>query len=103
MTPQSVDELFILLRREAAARHPPRSAKLATLLAESRTCLQLAAGFLGAVRGLTSPPAGVRFDVPDRRGGAIPVTMPAESAKAMIRHAEALSKAVAKLAKPRAS
>jgi hypothetical protein len=76
--------------------------QLASLLSESRTCLQLIAGFLGAVRKLPSMPAVVRFEVPGHGGNAIPVTMPAASAVAMTQDAKRLASALKKHERTRA-
>jgi hypothetical protein len=86
LEPGTIHAVFRQLPRESS-----HSQDLATLLAESRTCLQLIAGFLSAVRALPSLPAVIRFDVSDHRGHAIPVAMPAASTAAMVRDAKRLA------------
>jgi hypothetical protein len=95
LDPGAVDALFQKIRSSG----PDRSRDLASVLGEARVCLQLVAGFLGAVRESKSLPAVVRFEVPGQRGQAMPVTMPSASAAAMVRDAKRLSAALEKLAK----
>jgi hypothetical protein len=97
LEPEAVHALFRQLRSQGSSH----SQELATLLGESRTCLQLIAGFLRAVRELPLLPAVVRFEVSDLRGPAIPVTMPGASAAAMIREAKRLASSLEKFGQRR--
>jgi hypothetical protein len=95
LDPGAVDALF----QELQSSRPDRSRELASLLGEARICLQLVSGFLGAVRGLKSLPAVVRFEVPGQRGQVMPVIMPLASAVAMTRDAKRLSSEFGKRAR----
>jgi hypothetical protein len=97
LEPETVHALF----QQLQPRDSSHSQDLATLLGESRSCLQLIAGFLGAVRDLPSLPAVVRFEVSDLLGHAIPVAMPAASAAAMIRDAKRLASSLEKFGRRR--
>jgi hypothetical protein len=90
LDPGTVDTLF----RTSVPKNANQ--RVATLLSESRICLQLVVGFLGAVRALPSVPTSVRFEVPGHRGSAVPVTMPVASATAMIQDAKRLVAALKK-------
>jgi hypothetical protein len=85
------------LVQELTSTNPKPSKELASLLGESRVCLQLVGGFLVATRNLSPLPAVVRFEVPGRAGSAIPVVMPLASITAMIRDAKRLAVALESL------
>lgn len=99
MDTEAIRKLFQRLQDYRAAGDPSNSAKLSALLGEARNCLQLSVGFLGALKQLPSRPVVVRFDVPDRNGTPIPVTMPLVAAVAMTQDAKRITKALVKLSK----
>ena len=95
LEPEMVHALF----RQLPRKDLPHSQELASLLAESHTFLQLAIGFLSAVRDLPSLPEVVRFEVSAPGRHTVPVTMPAASADAMINDAKRLVSSLAGLAR----
>ena len=95
LEPETDHALF----RQLPRKDLPHSQELASLLAESHTFLQLAIGFLSAVRDLPSLPEVVRFEVSAPGRHTVPVTMPAASADAMINDAKRLVSSLAGLAR----